>query len=218
MNAIIRGDNKIKKRFSFDESEYTLVFSARQLVERNPFAWEDVIPEELTTSLYGQEYVVVFHSDKPANVAVLSHIAKGYLTTEVNNITITSGFALHQSDLPDNSITGVVYTDAYFTVDIGGAFKLTGTANTSFKYDKEYFGPASYTHSIDELEKYVDGGGTNTFSLVNKFAGDVFMAKTCGIGMSLLICGMEDITDCTIDVYRKSTGNHLVTVDVPSEE
>jgi len=222
--AITNDENRVKKTFAYDTTDYTLVLDHHMNTERVAWKWEDNPMGDLSkiqTAPYYYDYIISVESDKPVNIFEKHVIA---VATSINDnerqCYIATGYYLPL--LPSNEMTGTggatgFYTDMMVSA-YAGAPQLSGGVNANplaFNTDETFFASmfAHYDQTCfaavpnffgDELDNFLnDMTPPILFSLVNRFPGDFYAAKFYGAGMSLFLSTYKEDSNVRIKIYRK---------------
>lgn len=230
--AITNDENRVKKTFAYDTTDYTLVLDHHMNTERVAWKWEDNPMGDLSkiqTAPYYYDYIISVEADKPVNIFEKHVIGVATLMDEnEDQYFISTGYVLPV--LPANQMMGTggatgFYTDmmvsAYAGVPqmAGGinanplAFNTDETFFTSMfaHYSAAYFAPAGIFG--DELDNFFnDMKPPLLFSLVNRFPGDFYAAKFYGAGMSLFLSTYKEDSNVRIKIYRKQSSSTMTAI------
>ena len=227
---IVNDENRVRKTFAYDTSEYTLLYDGNMNTERQAWKWEHNIGKAgIDNRPYYYDYLVTIESDKPINIFEKHVIAvSSVLYDDVKNVFFGTGVVLPV--LPQNEMMSTggpagFYTDMLVTT-YAGVPQLAGaidanllafyTDETLFfstfaHYNSEYFDPLLLEPFGDDLVTFLrDAGEPVVFSLANRFVGDFFALRCYGAGLSLFLSTYEEDTNVRIKVYRKEIA--LMTV------
>lgn len=216
--AITNDENRVKKDFAYDTTDYTLVLDHHMNTERVAWKWEDNIGNPKELNYY--DYLITIESDKPVNIFEKHVIAVADTIVEG---AIGSGFMIPKAHLPGNEMMGTggatgFYSDLMVSAS-AGLPQLAGTVNAnplSFDTDETFFASmfAHYNQPCfnsvaptafgSELTNFLaDMNPPLTFSLVNRFPGDFYSARFYGAAMSVFISTYKEDSNVRIKIYRK---------------
>lgn len=234
--AIVNDENRVKKTFTYDMTDYTLVLDSQFNTSRQCWKWEDNYGEpdiEDVCSFY--DYIVTVESDKPVNIFEKHNIAfVDSLSYAESAYTMSAGLVIPQTLLPANDMSTSGGATGFYTDMMVTQFAGLGNgtidpnllafyndesfyASTFAHYNQDYFDPVTPGAFGGELTAYFTTwpSGPWTFSLVNRFAGDNYETKFYGAGMQILISTYKEDTNVRIKIYRKIVANMTAYEDNP---
>lgn len=224
--AIVNEENRVKKEFVYDTSDYTLLLDTQFLVDSQAWKWEQNIGEvSLESPPNYYEYLVTLESDHPVNVFEKHDIAAITAVEEYESeYYISTGVHLPASALPDNEMIGTGGATGWYTDMMASEFAGVGTLavdpnpisfymdeswtkSTFCHYDEDIF--ASYTAFGAELVPFfvTYPNGPWVFSLVNRGVCDLFCMRSYGAGLHLITSKYENDTHVRLKIYRKTIGS-----------
>lgn len=230
--AITNDENRVKKDFAYDTTDYTLVLDHHFNTERQAWKWEDNPMGNLLkikTAPYYYEYIISVEADKPVNIFEKHVIGVATLMAEnEDEYFISTGYVLPV--LPANQMMGTGGTTGFYTDLMVSAYagfpQLAGGVNANllaFNTDETLFASmfAHYSAACfipagvfgDELDDFFhDMNPPFLFSLVNRFPGDFYSARFYGAGMSLFLSTYKEDSNVRIKIYRKQSTTTMTAI------